>query len=178
MVNLEEERYIRMVSMNDIEKTRRFLSSPLLRRVFPILFILLYVIGMVLMLAFQRFDQGLILWFVSTVCGAILLYAKRKQEKKLEDLNTYLIKNFKLAFGNRIIKQTRDFVPVYIACGGTELEAVDFMVAKKVLRKFESLSLGFMKDQLTKFESYLDKLFGRNKMSICKEYMEYLKKNN
>ena len=52
------------------------------------------------------------------------------------------------------------------------------MVAKKVLRKFESLSLGFMKDQLTKFESYLDKLFGRNKMSICKEYMEYLKKNN
>lgn len=99
-------------------------------------------------------------------------------EKKLEDLNTYLIKNFKLAFGNRIIKQTRDFVPVYIACGGTELEAVDFMVAKKVLRKFESLSLGFMKDQLTKFESYLDKLFGRNKMSICKEYMEYLKKNN
>lgn len=72
--------------MNDIEKTRRFLASPLLRRVFPILFILLYVIGMVLMLAFQRFDQGLILWFVSTVCGAILLYAKRKQEKKLEDL--------------------------------------------------------------------------------------------
>ena len=99
-------------------------------------------------------------------------------EAKLEALNDFLIKNFKLAFGNRIIKQTRDFVPVYIACGGTELEAVDFMVAKKVLRKFESLSLGFMKDQLTKFESYLDKLFGRNKMSICKEYMEYLKKNN
>ncbi len=99
-------------------------------------------------------------------------------EKKLEDLNAYLIKNFKLAFGNRIIKQMRDFVPAYIACGGTEMEAVDFMVAKKVLRKFESLSLGFMKDQLTKFEGYLDKLFGKNKMSICKDYLEYLKKNN
>ena len=72
--------------MNDIEKTRRFLASPLLRRVFPILFILLYAVGLVLMIAFQRFDQGLVLWFVSTVCGAIMLYAKRKQEKKLEDL--------------------------------------------------------------------------------------------
>ena len=52
------------------------------------------------------------------------------------------------------------------------------MVAKKVLRKFESLSLGFMKDQLTKFEGYMDKLFGKNKMVSCKEYLEYLKRNN
>ena len=97
---------------------------------------------------------------------------------KLELLNAYLIKNFRLAFGNRINKQIRDYVPCFIACGGTELEAVDFIVAKKVLRKFESLSLGFMKDELTKFNTYLDKLFGKNTMVICKEYVEYLKRNN
>ena len=97
---------------------------------------------------------------------------------KLEQLNLYLIKNFKLAFGNRIIRQLKDFVPIYIACGGTELKGVDFMIAKKVLRKFESLSLGFMKDELTKFETYLDKLFGKNTMTSCKEYVEYLKRNN
>ena len=101
-----------------------------------------------------------------------------EMEDKLETLNDYLIKNFKLAFGNRIIKQIRDFVPAFMACGGTELEAVDFMVAKKVLRKFESLSLGYMKDELTKFSGYLDKLFGRNQMKICKDYIDYLKKNN
>jgi hypothetical protein len=101
-----------------------------------------------------------------------------EMETKLETLNDYLIKNFKLAFGNRIIKQIRDFVPIYIACGGTESQAVDFMVAKKVLRKFESLSLGFMKEELTKFEAYLDRLFGKNQMAVCKEYVEYLKKNN
>ena len=99
-------------------------------------------------------------------------------ENKLEQLNNYLITNFKLAFGNRIIKQLRDFVPVFVACGGTEMEAVDFMIAKKVLRKFESLSLGFMKDQLTKFEGYRDRLFGKNTMAICKDYVEYLKRNN
>lgn len=97
---------------------------------------------------------------------------------KLEKVNQYLIKYFRLAFGNRIMKQLRDYVPCYIACGGTEIEAVDFIVAKKVLRKFESLSLGFMKDELTKFQEYLDKTFGKNQMAICKEYIEYLKKNN
>ena len=99
-------------------------------------------------------------------------------EANLETLNDYLIKNFKLAFGNRIIKQIKDFVPAFMACGGTELEAVDFMVAKKVLRKFESLSLGFMKDELNRFSGYLDKVFGRNQMKICKDYVDYLKKNN
>ncbi len=97
---------------------------------------------------------------------------------KLEELNNYLIKTFKLAFGNRVMKQIRDYIPCFIACGGTEIQAVDFIVAKKVLRKFESLSLGFMKDELTKFNSYLDKLFGKNTMAICKQYVDYLKKNN
>jgi hypothetical protein len=97
---------------------------------------------------------------------------------KLEEMNRYLIDNFKLAFGNRIMKQLGDYVPCYIACGGTEMEAIDFMIAKKVLRKFESLNLGYMKDELTKFSTYLDKTFGKDVMAICKEYIAYLKKMN
>ena len=57
------------------------------------------------------------------------------------------------------------------------MQAIDFIVAKKVLRKFESLSLGFMRDELTKCSTYLDKLFGKNTMVICKQYIEQLKKN-
>jgi hypothetical protein len=114
------------------------------------------------------------------------LFAQAKQqyplsqelEEKLEVLNAYLIKNFKLAFGNRVIKQIRDFVPCFVACGGTEIQAVDFIVAKKVLRKFESLSLGFMKDDLARFNVYLDRLFGKNTMNICKDYVEYLRRSN
>ena len=102
----------------------------------------------------------------------------QEMEDKLDELNIYLITNFRLAFGNRIIKQMRDFVPVFVACGGTEVQAVDFMVAKKVLRKFESLSLGFMKDQLSKMQQYLDREFGRDRMITCKNYIEFLKKNN
>jgi hypothetical protein len=76
------------------------------------------------------------------------------------------------------MKQIGDFVPCFIACGGTEIQAVDFMIAKKVLRKFESLSLGFMKDDLTKFSNFLDRTFGKNTMKICKDYIELLKKTN
>ncbi len=96
---------------------------------------------------------------------------------KLEVLNVYIIKAFRLAFGNRVMKHIGEFVSCYIACGGTEIEAVDFIVAKKVFRKFESLSLGFMKDELTKLSAFLDKTFGKNTMVICKEYIEFLKKN-
>ena len=116
----------------------------------------------------------------------IALFDKAKEEfplsqdalDKLEKVNDYLIKNFRLAFGNRIMKQIRDYVPCYVGCGGTELQAVDFIMAKKVLRKFESLSLGFMKDELTKFSSFLDRVFGKNTMVFCKDYIEHLKKNN
>ena len=95
---------------------------------------------------------------------------------KLNELDGYLISHFRLAFGNRIMKQIRDFIPCFIACGGTELDAVDFIVAKKVFRKFESLSLGYMGDELRKFSIYLDKLFGKGKMPVCQEYIERLSK--
>ena len=97
---------------------------------------------------------------------------------KIDDLNEYLIKHFRLSIGNRIIKQIHLFVPCYVACGGTELEAVDFMVQEKVLRKFESLSLGFLKDELVKFNTYLDKTFGKNGMPLSKEYVDDLRRNS
>ena len=97
---------------------------------------------------------------------------------RIETLNAYIIKNFRLAFGNRVMKQIGDFVSCFVACGGTEIEAVDFIIAKKVLRKFESLSLGFMKDDLTRLNNFIDKTFGKNALPICKEYIEFLKKTS
>ena len=98
--------------------------------------------------------------------------------RKIEILNEYIIKNFRLAFGNRVMKQIGDFVSCFIACGGREIDAIDFIIAKKVFRKFESLSLGFMKDDLTRLNNFLDKTFGKNALPICKEYVDFLKKNS
>ncbi len=96
--------------------------------------------------------------------------------KKVADMDQYLISHFRLSFGNRIMKQIRLFVPVYVACGGKEIDAFDFMIAKKVLRKFESLNLGFIKDEIGKYIKYLDRTFGKENFQICKEYLRRIEK--
>ena len=72
--------------------------------------------------------------------------------------------------------QIKDFVPCYIGCGGTEIDGVDFMFAKKILRKFESLGLGFIRDEIDGLILYLDKTFGEEEFKISKEYLHRLKR--
>ena len=98
--------------------------------------------------------------------------------KKLAAMDQYLITHFRLSFGNRIMKQIRLYVPIYVACGGKEIDGLDFMVAKKVLRKFESLNLGVIKDEIGKYIKYLDRTFGKDNFNICKDYLRMLEKMN
>lgn len=98
--------------------------------------------------------------------------------RKLDLVDQYLIKHFRLAFGNRIMKQIRAFVPIYVACGGSEIDGLDFMVAKKVLRKFESLNMGVIRGEIDKFCKYLDKMYGKENFKICKEYLRRVEKMN
>lgn len=94
----------------------------------------------------------------------------------LDKLDKYLIEHFRLTFGNRIMRQVKDFIPCYVACGGTEIDGIDFMFAKKILRKFESLGLGFIRDELDGLVVYLDHEFGSENMRISKAYLARLKK--
>lgn len=96
--------------------------------------------------------------------------------KKIDEMDDYTIKHFRVAFGNRIVKHMRKFVPVYVACGGDETEAVDYFMAKKVLRKFEGLNLTLIRDEIDGYIEFLDKKFGKGKMSECIEFLLRLKK--
>lgn len=91
--------------------------------------------------------------------------------EKMQKLDSYLITRFKLAFGNRIMKQLYDFIPVYVACGGTELGGMDYIIARKVLKKFESMNVNFVRDEITGLISYIDKTFGEDGMPDSKEYL-------
>jgi len=95
---------------------------------------------------------------------------------KLNDLDSYVIQHFRIAFGNRIMKQIQILIPVYIACGGTAEEALDYILASKVLRKFETLNLGLIRDELKGFINYLDNTFGKDVMSECIAYLRRLQK--
>ncbi|MBR5163839.1 MAG: hypothetical protein IKW79_07425, partial [Schwartzia sp.] len=61
--------------------------------------------------------------------------------KKIQQLDLWVIEKLRVAFGNRILKQMGLFVPVYVACGGDELDGIDYVLATKIFRKFESLNL-------------------------------------
>ncbi len=95
---------------------------------------------------------------------------------ELDKLDKYLIAHFRITFGNRILRQMKEFVPCYIACGGTEIDGIDFMFAKKILRKFESLGIGFIRDELDGLILYLDNAFGPENFKISKAYLARLKK--
>ncbi|MDO5126053.1 MAG: hypothetical protein Q4D35_06740 [Ruminococcus sp.] len=96
--------------------------------------------------------------------------------KKINLLDDYVIEHFRIAFGNRIVKQLRDFVPAYVGCGGTELDGLDYVLARKVFRKFESLNLSYIRDEIDGLCAYIDELFGEQNMNECKSYLRMLKK--
>ena len=87
--------------------------------------------------------------------------------RKFDQLDDFVIKKFKLAFGNRILKQLETFVPVYVGCGGSETEAFDFIFTNKILKKFESLNIAFLKDELKELQAFLDKLYGKNQFKLA-----------
>ena len=96
--------------------------------------------------------------------------------KKIQQLDLWVIEKLRVAFGNRIIKQMGLFVPVYVACGGTELDGIDYVLATKIFRKFESLNLAMLRDELRELCVYIGKVFGKNEMKESIAYLERLQK--
>ena len=87
-----------------------------------------------------------------------------------------MIEKLRVAFGNRILKQMNLFVPVYVACGGDELDGIDYVLATKIFRKFESLNLAMLREELRELCQYITKIFGKNKMNESIAYLERLQK--
>ncbi len=95
---------------------------------------------------------------------------------KVNKLDDYVIEHFRLAFGNRIVKQLKEFVPSYVGCGGTEIDGLDYVLCNKIFRKFESLNLSYIRDEIDGLILYLSELFGEENMQESKEYINRLKK--
>ncbi|MDD3958101.1 MAG: hypothetical protein PHO96_04365 [Candidatus Izemoplasmatales bacterium] len=95
---------------------------------------------------------------------------------KFEILDKYVQNTFKIAFGNRIMVQVHKFIPVFVATGGTEEEGLDYIFANKILRKFESLNLAFLQDELDQLIVQVHKIFGKNSFEESIKFIKNLKK--
>ncbi len=95
--------------------------------------------------------------------------------RRLKELDEYMIDNFHITFGNRIMKHIRQYVSAYIACGGKELEAIDDIVSKKIMRKLETQNPVYIRNSIDGLCAKIDEIFSDG-MPLCKEYLRRLER--
>ena len=100
-----------------------------------------------------------------------------RNKAKLKELDDYLTKHFQVTFGNRIMMQINKFVPTYIGCGGEELDALDDILSKKILRKLEMKNPIYVKNGADGLIDKLNELFGEDSMPRCKQYIHVIVNN-
>ena len=92
-------------------------------------------------------------------------------------LDEYLQKHFYISFGNRIMKQIHQYVGAYVACGGTEIEALDDIIAKKIIRKLEGQNSNSLKKSKEDLINIVNSSFGENNMPITISSIERIVSN-
>ena len=97
-------------------------------------------------------------------------------QEQLSRLDQYLSEVFRVSFGNRILQQIRQYVPVMVACGGKAEDALDDILARKILRKLEQLSPALIKNEVPKLVLFLEELFGTDSMPLCRDFLDRLQK--
>lgn len=90
-------------------------------------------------------------------------------KEKIKQVDIYL-KEMNITFGNRVMNQMDDFVPVYIACGGTKETAIDYLLTHKILRKLDERYEPYLIAKLDELELGLNEIYGEGKFkqSIAK----------
>ena len=100
-----------------------------------------------------------------------------RNRKSLTQLDSYLAQVFRVSFGNRIMRQIESYVPIMYACGGTEIGALDDMLARKIFRKLEQLSPALIKSETPALLALLDELFGADLLPQSRDYLNRLVKS-
>jgi hypothetical protein len=62
-----------------------------------------------------------------------------------------------------------------IACGGSEAQAIDDILVRKVFRKLEAQNPSYVRANLEDLRNYLLRLFGEENVPQCLEYLEMFK---
>ena len=101
-----------------------------------------------------------------------------KSLDNLAKIDRFITDNFKITFGNRILKQIKTYVPIFTACGFDENLGVDYFIAHKIIRKFETLNLTFLHKELEELIVFMEKLYGKNTCPFCTNYIKDLIKNS
>lgn len=100
------------------------------------------------------------------------------EEEKLKFLKlaAFTADTFDVKFGNRIMNQIENFVPVFVALGGTKEQALDLMYANKILRKLNGKFESYIKDGLVKLIRYLNTEYGKGVFKKTEKLINLIQK--
>ncbi len=79
---------------------------------------------------------------------------------KFQTITNFIYEQFDITFGNRILNQISEIVPVFVACGGTKEDAIDFLLSRKVISKIEGRFEEYVKDALKNLLALINKTYG------------------
>ncbi len=100
----------------------------------------------------------------------------KEDKDRFKKLCDFVLDTFNVTFGNRIMNQIENFVPVYVALGGTKNEALDFIFSRKVIRKLQGKYDEYVKDGLTKMTRFINSLYGKDELPYTEEAITELRK--
>lgn len=81
---------------------------------------------------------------------------------RLKTITDYIYDTFDLTFGNRIMNQIEKLVPVFVECGGTKEDALDFMMSRKLVGKLTGRFEDYIKQGLIDLKSLIKKTYGND----------------
>ena len=94
--------------------------------------------------------------------------------EKLYKITDYIYDQFEVAFGNRVMNQIEALVPIFVASGGKKENALDFILARKVLIKLEGRFEEFVKPALKTIIDLIDNTYGAKEFPLSRKQLNSL----
>ena len=93
---------------------------------------------------------------------------------KFTKITNYIYEQFDLTFGNRILNQIENLVPIFVACGGTKEDALDFLLSRKVIYKLEGRFEEYVKGALKELLALIEKTYGASVLKRSEKTIQSL----
>ena len=93
---------------------------------------------------------------------------------KFTKITDYIYEQFDLTFGNRILNQIENLVPIFVACGGTKEDALDFLLSRKVIYKLEGRFEEYVKGALKELLVLIEKTYGASVLKRSEKTIQSL----
>ena len=97
--------------------------------------------------------------------------------RRIASLDAFLRDVFGVSFGNRVMAQMAKYVAVYSACGLPAQEALDQILARKVLRKLGAANPALVRARAGELLSLMSSLFGEGAMPLCEKAVTRISAN-